>query len=66
MEPWQQRVVDEHREVSDRLIKLTAFISGNEAFARLHAIDQSLLRAQRSAMVDYEAVITQRIARFSR
>jgi len=64
MQPHQERVVAESNELRDRLTKLVAFISGNEAFGKLDASEQSLLRAQRDAMQEYFDILHQRIARF--
>jgi hypothetical protein len=65
MQPHQERVVTESNELRERLTKLTAFISGNEAFNTLDAADQNLLRQQRNTMGDYMDILSKRIARFS-
>lgn len=65
MQPHEQRVVLESNELRERLTKLTAFISGNEAFGKLDAKDQSLMRQQRDVMGEYFDILGQRIARFA-
>jgi hypothetical protein len=65
MQPHQERVVAESNELLDRLTKLTAFISGNDAFKSLAAEDQDLLRRQRDIMGDYLEILGMRIARFA-
>ncbi len=65
MQPHQERAVAESNELRERLTKLTAFISANDAFKTLDAIDQGLLRRQRDCMMDYLDVLGDRIARFS-
>jgi hypothetical protein len=64
MQPHQERVVAESNELRERLTKLTAFISGNDAFKTLSVADQALLRSQRDVMQEYFDILGQRIARF--
>jgi hypothetical protein len=64
MQPHQQRVVDEKRELDDKLTKLIAFITSSPVFESLDLTDQGLLCDQQGAMTDYSAVLEERIARF--
>lgn len=64
MQPHQERVVTESNELREKLTRLTAFISGNEAFGKLEEKDQNLLRQQRDIMIEYLDVLGERIARF--
>ena len=64
MEPHQERVIAESNDLRMKLTKLTAFISGNDAFEKLAAQDQDLLRQQRDIMGEYLDILGQRIARF--
>lgn len=64
MQPWQQRVVDEKRELDERLEKLTAFIA-SPAMHPLDEADCHLLRCQREAMWQYSGVLQRRIERFA-
>jgi hypothetical protein len=61
--PWQQRVVDEHRELLDRMDKLSAFLRGS-ASANLAVADRKLLNRQWWAMDTYAWVLAERIAGF--
>ncbi len=61
VEPHQQRVLDEHKELTLRLTKLTAFIGG-PTFTGLKADEQERLYRQRLIMREYQAVLDQRIA----
>lgn len=63
MAPHQQRVVDEHGELTERLEKLKAFFS-NPVFVALDSGEQDRMRRQADAMQDYADVLTERIAAF--
>lgn len=65
MEDWQQRVVDEHRELCGKLTKLAQFITNDPAFSPIDMYQQNLLRRQRAAMIEYEAVLAERIKLFT-
>jgi len=64
MQPHQERVVTESNELREKLTKLTAFISGSEAFKTISIADQALLRKQRDIMGEYLDILGQRISRF--
>lgn len=63
--PHQQRVVDEKRELDEKLQKLTIFISSG-AFATIvqDAAERGRLVCQEEIMRDYSAVLGERIAAF--
>lgn len=63
MQAHQIRVVDEKADLDMKLDKLTAFMAG-EAFARLDIDEQARMRRQGRAMVDYSAVLGERIGAF--
>ncbi len=63
MQPHQQRVVNERKELTDRREKLGLFIAGN-IFASLPTDEQSRLRRQFDIMVKYEGVLQERIDHF--
>ena len=63
LQPHQQRVVDEHRDLDEKAIKLSVFVDGI-AFAGLDSVDRALLREQLVVMRQYLYVLKQRIARF--
>jgi len=61
--PHEQRVVQEHHEMSERGRKLGAFICG-PMFDGLDEADRMLLLRQRKAMAEYTGVLAERIQRF--
>lgn len=63
--PHQQRVVDEKRDLDDKLQKLTAFIS-SEKFTTIvqDEAERGRLVCQEEAMRDYSAILGERIAHF--
>lgn len=65
MQPHQQRVVAELRELTDRREKLGSFIAGAGAiFSTLPNDEQERLRRQFDIMVRYEGVLQERIDHF--
>lgn len=64
MEDWQRRVIDEHKDLCERITKIAGFISSSPDFQALDVVDRELLRQQRDVMRDYEIVLEHRIARF--
>ena len=63
LQPHQQRVVDEKRELDEKLTKLDAF-GRTELFASLPADEQGRLNRQHSLMGQYSDVLAERIAAF--
>lgn len=63
MQPYQQRVVEEKRELSERLAKLLAFFQ-TDTFAALPEAERSRLRNQARFMDGYAAVLEERIVAF--
>lgn len=64
MEYWQERLLDEHAQLCDRLMRLSALIVGESpGFAALDEEDKRLLRHQRMIMLDYSEVLQDRINR---
>lgn len=63
--PHQQRVVDEKRELDDKLCKLSAFISTNK-FESIVQDEQERIRlaCQEDAMQEYSRILGLRIANF--
>ena len=64
MQDWQQRVVDEARELMERKDRLHEFMQ-TEAFLNLSSRDKDLLDLQHYLMMAYARVLTTRIARFT-
>ncbi len=63
MQDYQQRVVDEHKELLIKANALAKFINSPK-FAELDYTDRSLLSMQHSHMSVYGMVLEQRISRF--
>lgn len=63
--PHQQRVLDEKRDLDDKLHRLTAFIS-SEKFSTIvqDEAERGRLVCQEEAMKDYSAILAERIANF--
>jgi hypothetical protein len=67
MEPWQERVVEEKRELDGRIERLSAFLEGPAESGNLRdAVDASLLVSQLEVMRDYSRLLGMRIRRFDR
>lgn len=62
LEPYQERVISEQRELNDKLVKLDRFIKAHTAFSTLDPIEQGRLRAQCCFMTGYNEVLLERIA----
>ena len=62
-EEWQLRVIEEKKELADKLDKLCKFVVG-EAFKALPATQQNLLNRQWVHMKSYLDVLNERIAAF--
>ena len=64
-EPHEKRVIIERNEISEKLEKLTYFLS-SEIFKSLHGTDQNLLISQKGAMDQYLCILNFRIERFKK
>lgn len=62
--PHQQRVVEEHADLHERLGKLDAFILDNPVFLSLQEAEQDRMKAQSRAMALYVDILADRIAHF--
>lgn len=62
--PHQQRVLDEKRELDERLSKLDAFILDNPLYLQLPADEQDRMTRQSKAMAAYSGVLAERIEAF--
>lgn len=66
LQPHQQRVVDEHRELNEKIDKLGAFIVDKpQIFLRLPLEEQDLMHRQYAAMRAYSDILVERIAGFA-
>ena len=63
LQPHQQRVVDEHRDLAEKLNKLRAFFD-TPIFLGLAEAEQSRLRNQARFMDGYAAILEERIVAF--
>lgn len=61
MEPWKQRVIDDHIELVDRIDKLSAFLIQNKPGDGVLANSYDLLVHQRNAMISYRDALEARI-----
>lgn len=59
MEEWQERVLQEHKELSDKVNKLTNYL------AKDNHHEQSLLWIQLKSMRVYKEILTVRIKEFT-
>ena len=65
LEPYQQRMLDEHAELSDRISKLEAF-TGTEMFEQIPELERCLLNHQLIAMHSYAGILRHRIRLWSK
>lgn len=63
MEPYQQRVLDEHKELRIRLKKLADFFL-TDTFANLPEAERSRLKDQELHMEIYATILEERIDAF--
>jgi hypothetical protein len=64
MQPFQQRVIDEKKELDEKLQRLGAFFD-NETFNGLPEDERIRLKRQESLMQAYSEVLGERIAAFT-
>jgi hypothetical protein len=64
MQPHQQRVVEEKKELDEKLDKLKAFIETSPIFKGLHQDERGRLNRQFDVMAEYSSILAQRIAAF--
>jgi hypothetical protein len=68
MEPYQERVVAEKKELDEKLAKLKAFCfdDGNKTFNTLSSEERNRLERQFDAMQVYAGILDERIAAFTK
>jgi len=64
MQPHQERVVNEKKELHAKLDKLKAFIEESSVFKTLPNDEQKRLNKQFDVMAEYSSILSQRIAAF--
>lgn len=62
--PHQQRVVDERKDLNEKVMKLNAFVGENPIFETLDIDEQNDLRNQLDVMFQYQELLDSRISRF--
>ena len=63
MLPYQERIVNESNELSDKISKLSTFLK-TPMFTDLPREEKVLLKQQHMLMLDYRTILIQRINRF--
>jgi len=63
LKPYQQRVVEEKKELDAKIERIAAFLDSEE-FNNVEADEQHLIVQQEFVMVIYSNVLSQRIAAF--
>lgn len=63
MQPFEQRVVDEHTDLEGKVVRLEEFV-GTPTYHALSHAQQYLLRRQLIAMREYLDILAARIALF--
>ena len=61
MSDWKERLLQERKELDDKLVKFRYFLKTDE-FMKLEYKDKVLLRKQNQAMTEYLDILVQRIA----
>lgn len=64
LQPYQQRVIEEHHELEERRSKLLIFL-GTEQFKALPGAEQERMARQFDYMTGYAIVLRERIEAFS-
>lgn len=64
LQPYQQKVVEEYKELKDKTTKLGAFILDNPIYLTLREEEQKDLNLQNEAMCQYCDILERRISRF--
>ncbi len=64
MKDYQQRVVDEKRELDEKIVRLAQFRETAAAYTALHTDERERLTAQLFVMRQYSSILAFRIAAF--
>lgn len=64
MQAFQQRVIDEKKELDEKRVKLAAFLQG-ETFKTLPTDEQHRLQVQALSMSEYSTILGERIKHFA-
>ena len=63
MQEFQQRVVDEKKELDEKIVRLKTFLNG-EVYRGLPKAEQLRLGEQHSVMMVYSDILSERISAF--
>ena len=66
MNPFQERVIAERKELYDKCEKLNEFIANSPTYKTLDIDEQVRLRMQLNVMLQYGTILAERIAEFYR
>jgi len=64
MEEYQERVLVEQKELSDKIVKLTTFVTNNDNVIKLSETEYALLREQLAVMIRHNELLIARILLF--
>ena len=64
MQDWQEKVIIEHKELTDKIIKLIQFIANTDNIKTLSEFNFNALQRQLWAMLDYNRHLIDRIRNF--
>lgn len=64
MEDWKKTVIEEEKELNERIVKFSSFFN-TDTFKNLDTTHKFLLERQYQVMKDYDSILKFRIERFS-
>ena len=65
MEAYQERVITEQKELAEKIVKLTTFITDQEKVLALSDFEWMILCEQLEVMLEYHKVLIVRIIKFN-
>lgn len=63
MDSFKERMIAEHKELAERVIKLSTFINSADIFATLEEDEQNDMKEQLRAMIMYRTALERRMRR---
>lgn len=66
MESYQERVITEQKELAEKIVKLTSFITEQEKVSLVDAFEWDYLCRQLEVMIEYNRILIIRIAKFKK
>ena len=61
MESFKERVVEEKKQLSEKIVKLVSFIETNQEYNQLDKDHQNLLLDQLHVMISYSQILLRRL-----